>query len=400
MTAVMLHLVRQIDSRGIPAAQGTPRTAMWLRERLLVGQPAARRLVQLAKAVDDRPHLDQALSGAGVNVDQAAAIAASVNALTTDLGAEVADKAEAIMLEWAATLDPHQIGTLGRRVLEYVAPDVAEAAERRAVEHDTATAHAARTLSIRAAGDGRVRLTAWLDTEAAAVISAALDPLCSPRRRPDPSRGAGLDTEPDDVAAASRRDAAIADDRTAGQRRVDALVEVCRLALCAGDLPGNGGDRPQLSVTMRFDELRDQVGFATLDSGERLTPAQARRLACDAQVLPAVLGSQGQVLDVGQSRRLITGALRRALVLRDGGCAFPACDRPPRWAEGHHIRSWIDGGPTSLDNSVLLCGPHHRVVHHTAWTVRLARDGRPEFIPPVSVDLEQRPRRNLYHRRT
>jgi hypothetical protein len=170
--------------------------------------------------------------------------------------------------------------------------------------------------------------------------------------------------------------------------------------LNTGQLPENGGDRPQLTITINFNDLRDQTGTATLDTGDQLTPTQARRLACDAHLLPAVLGSQGQVLDVGQSRRLITGALRRALVLRDRGCAFPGCDRPPRWTEGHHIQPWTHGGPTTLDNSVLLCGPHHRVIHHSTWTVRLAPDRHPEFTPPAYLDPEQRPRRNIYHHRT
>jgi hypothetical protein len=195
-------------------------------------------------------------------------------------------------------------------------------------------------------------------------------------------------------------DPAVADQRTSGQRRADALVELCRLTLNTGELPENGGDRPQLTITINFNDLREKTGTATLDTGDQLTPTQARRLACDAHLLPAVLGSQGQVLDVGQSRRLITGALRRALVLRDRGCAFPGCDRPPRWTEGHHIQPWTDGGPTTLDNSVLLCGPHHRAIHHSTWQVRLGPDRRPEFIPPAYLDPEQRPRRNIYHHRT
>jgi hypothetical protein len=285
----------------------------------------------------------------------------------------------------------------------------------------------------------------------AAVVTAALDPLCSPRHRPNPNpntgtgAGAGTDSYPGtrpgsgtgvggglgadgaglrdgaglgggpgftgggpglgggpgfDGGPTSAADRVVADERTYGQRRADALVEVCRLVLNTGDLPENGGDRPQLTVTIRFSDLRDQVGAATLDTGDRLTATHARRLACDAHLLPAVLGSQGQVLDVGQSRRLITGALRRALVVRDGGCAFPGCDRPPRWTEGHHIRSWVDGGPTSLDNSVLLCGPHHRMIHHSDWSVRLGHDGLPEFLPPAHLDPQQRPRRNIYHHRT
>jgi hypothetical protein len=113
-----------------------------------------------------------------------------------------------------------------------------------------------------------------------------------------------------------------------------------------------------------------------------------------------VLGGDGQVLDVGRTRRLGTGVLRRALVLRDSGCAFPGCDRPPRWTDAHHIRSWASGGPTSLDNLVLLCRHHHRTVHLSDWQVRLGVDRFPEFVPPAHLDRHRRPRRNLYHRRT
>jgi len=91
-----------------------------------------------------------------------------------------------------------------------------------------------------------------------------------------------------------------------------------------------------------------------------------------------------------------TGALRRALVLRDGGCQFPGCDRPAKWCQGHHIRPWADGGPTTLNNVVLVCTFHHRLLHHDDWTVHITPDGRPELTPPAWVDPTQRPRRNHY----
>jgi hypothetical protein len=122
-------------------------------------------------------------------------------------------------------------------------------------------------------------------------------------------------------------------------------------------------------------------------------------LACDAQVIPAVLGGQSQPLDVGRARRLIDGPLRRALVLRDRGCTFPGCDRPPSWCIGHHVVPWSDGGPTSLGNAALFCTPHHRVIHRGEWTVRIAADGHPEFIPPHYIDPDRKPIRNTIHRR-
>jgi hypothetical protein len=123
-------------------------------------------------------------------------------------------------------------------------------------------------------------------------------------------------------------------------------------------------------------------------------------VACDAGILPAVLGGAGQVLDLGRERRLFTGAVRRAVVLRDRGCAFPACDRPARWSEVHHIEHWVDGGATSLGNAVLLCNHHHRVIHRGEWQVRInPRDGLPDFFPPSYVDNTRLPQRNRYHRR-
>jgi Domain of unknown function (DUF222)/HNH endonuclease len=252
---------------------------------------------------------------------------------------------------------------------------LADAADAAALQRMEARAWQTRAFHLTRHGDGRVRVTGWLDEAGAATVNAALDPLCAPRHDND---------EP----------------RTPAQRRADALVEVCDLATRTETLPDNGGQRPHVVVTVPFDVLHQSFGAGVLDTGGRLTAEQVRRLACDAQLIPAVLGGDGQVLDLGRTRRLITGPLRRALEVRDHGCAFPGCDRPPRWCHAHHIRSWADGGATNLANSALLCGYHHRIIHRGHWTIRVGGDGLPEFIPPRYVDPEQRPRRNLYHHRT
>ncbi|NUT22467.1 MAG: DUF222 domain-containing protein [Hamadaea sp.] len=187
--------------------------------------------------------------------------------------------------------------------------------------------------------------------------------------------------------------------RSAGARRADALIELCERILHAGELPDNGGEKPHLTITLPWEQLKAKVGAGLLDTGDLLTPETVRRLACDAIIIPAVLGGEGQVLDVGRARRLIEGPLRRALVLRDNGCAFPGCDRPPQWCDGHHVHAWADGGTTCLANSVLLCGFHHREIHHGHWEVRIRTDGFPEFIPPAFIDPLRRPVQNTLHRR-
>ena len=135
------------------------------------------------------------------------------------------------------------------------------------------------------------------------------------------------------------------------------------------------------------------------DDGLTLSAMAVRRLACDAELIPAVLGSQGEVLDLGQTRRLVSAAQWRALVARDRHCAFPGCTRPAVMGHAHHIVHWADGGPTDLDNLVLLCGEHHRLIHDTPWQVRLnPTDRLPEFLPPPPRGTDPPPADWIRHR--
>ncbi|WP_327033214.1 HNH endonuclease signature motif containing protein [Micromonospora ureilytica] len=374
LAAVQLGLVRELDGRGLAVAQGASSTAAWLRERLRLSGRGARQLVQLAATIDAAPSaVRDALLGGAITVEQGRVVAETIAALPLEAGPEVADKATQLLVAWADRFDPTSLSRLGERVLTHVAPELADEAELKALERATERAEARRHVTLSEQQNGQVRLSGNLDTETASLLREAIDPLCAP--------------------------AGEHDDRSPGQRRADALGEICRLALRTGQLPDNGGDRPQLVVTVSLDELVNGVRAGALETGTRLTPGAVRRLACDAGVLPVVLGGNSQVLDVGRQRRLFTGPLRRALVLRDGGCAFPGCDRPPRWCDGHHLRHWADGGVTALGNAVLLCGYHHRFIHRGDWTVRIAADGRPDFLPPSWLDPLRTPRRNLYHRR-
>ena len=131
--------------------------------------------------------------------------------------------------------------------------------------------------------------------------------------------------------------------------------------------------------------------MAVTETGVPISAGWARKLACDATIIPLVLGENSEPLDIGRATRLIPPALKRALIARDKGCAFPGCRRPPRWCDAHHINHWADGGPTSLDNLVLLCGYHHDLLHHSDWTVAII-DGRPAFTPPAWLDPLRRPR--------
>ncbi len=162
-----------------------------------------------------------------------------------------------------------------------------------------------------------------------------------------------------------------------------------------GTMPKPAADQAALGSTGTAP--KPGTGRATLGDLGTISAAEARIHACDCMLIPAVLGTNSEPLDLGHQRRLISTPLRRALYLRDRGCAFPGCHRPPRHCQGHHVRHWADGGPTELGNLVLMCAHHHRLLHRSGWQVRIAADGLPEFLPPTFLDKRRKPRRNNLH---
>jgi hypothetical protein len=284
------------------------------------------------------------LSAARTVIDTMAQIPPSVHP-------DEAARAEQTLAGYAQQFEPRALATLARRVLAHLDPDGDPPADPRP--------DLLRELHLRPGRHGRTRIEGHLDAEGAAVVRTVLDSLNQRR----PTDEAGPDT------------------RSLARRNADALVEACTRLLDDAVLPVSGGQRPHLVVTLGLETLRDDVGTAALDYGDLVDAATARRLACDAQVIPVVLGGDSQPLDVGQARRVATTAQRVALIARDGGCAFPGCDTPPGRCIAHHILEWAKGGSTALSNLVLLCRWHHRLIHHSGWQVRI-RDHLPEFLPP------------------
>jgi hypothetical protein len=178
------------------------------------------------------------------------------------------------------------------------------------------------------------------------------------------------------------------DERTKRQRLHDALGEVADFFLAhAQTMTPVNAERPRVIVTTSLDvlESRAENAWATLGSGAHIGPETARRLACDAGVVPAVLGGQSEPLDLGRTTRVFSLGIRRAAWLRDGGrCAFPRCTR--RTVDLHHIIHWAHGGASSLDNAAWLCAFHHWLVHEGGWTMRRHVDGRYRWTSPTGVE--------------
>jgi hypothetical protein len=223
LAAAKLHLISQISARGIPARQHHRTCASWLRQRLRIGSHTAARLAELARTTDQRPNLDQALGIGAVNTEQATVIAETLEHLPADAGREVVDKAGSLLIGWAGEFDPHGLRKLGHRVLEHVDPELADRVDAAALDREQARAHGQRSFTLSPLGDGRVRLSGYLDTEAAALVSAALDPLCTPRP-------AGQTKPPQHLAADNRTpaDSTPADSTTlgSGQQRVAGPADI------------------------------------------------------------------------------------------------------------------------------------------------------------------------------
>jgi hypothetical protein len=150
-----------------------------------------------------------------------------------------------------------------------------------------------------------------------------------------------------------------------------------------------GKERPHLNVTVDVQTLTGGTGRAELDHAGAVHPEIARRMACDASVMRIVMAGRSLPLNLGRRTPVVPAYLRRAVVVRDGGCTFAGCRRPHAWTDAHHVRHWADGGETSLSNLILLCRPHHRLVHEGGFGVEMV-EGRPMFRRPDGSVMEDR----------
>jgi len=251
-----------------------------------------------------------------------------------------------------------------------------------------------RYLKIGPEIDGMRRIHGLLDPESAAIIVGAFDAVTSPRR------GGPRFTDP---VEKDRAEAILSDPRTTEQLTLDAFVDMVRIAVDADPGTVFGRNRPGVRVIVTADDLRKSMqgvegngaapvpGIGRIEGQpDDISIHSVHRAICDTGIIPVLIDPAGQPLDVGRRQRLFTHRQRIALGIRDGGCVFPGCDRPPSWCEAHHITPWEEGGRTDTADGVLLCRHHHMLVHNNHW--RISREGSRYWLrPPRSHD----PKRTL-----
>jgi hypothetical protein len=377
------RLIADVGVRNIAGDYGATSTLGLLVDLLRISPREAKARVARARDMGPRrapctgeplqpilPLVAAAQQAGSISAEHASVIARAIEAIPAHLAAKFTGLVEATLVDQALHLDPGQVAKGGQLLLARIDQDGVEPREEELQRR--------RDFGIRDNRDGTGTPYGRFSAELCAVWKPILDALSAPQ--PDEETG-----EPDE--------------RSAGQRRHDALLEAGLRLLRSRSLPECGGAPVTVLGQLSETQLREQTGYTTTAHGDLIPVSTLLRLASEALIIPVVFDAAGGILSYGQRRRLASCKQRLALAARDKGCCFPGCTRPPAWCEAHHVIPWYLGGPTNLDNLCLLCAYHHREFEQRGWIVRIV-DGVPEWLPPAWLDAERKPRRNNAHHLT
>jgi hypothetical protein len=363
-----LTLVAEIENRGLASENGFRTTAGMLVRSLRVSQKEANARVTQAAAAT--PAMLDALARGEINREHVAEITKTLAQAPDDLPAEARSADEDTLITLARQAIPSVVRRACNQLLGYWGIE-----GKCPKDNDRDLAQPLREFECSYTPEGRWKFFGEFDRELGEVAEGLFTTLAAPRPadefgNPDP--------------------------RTKAERQGDAMAEIFGFATRTPDLPVKGGERATMTVVVRLEDLERRAGTALIEGYGAMSASQLRRVCCEAKVIPAVLGTAGEVLDMGRAVRHATAAQRRALAVRDGGCTGPGCDRGPKWCIPHHIVSWADGGATDLSNLGFACEREHRLLHHGGWDMEL-RNGTIYWLPPAWLDPERKPIRNTAH---
>ncbi|OZF20044.1 HNH endonuclease [Rhodococcoides fascians] len=436
LEARRIALVADIDTRVSREKLGFPGPAGWLTSTTLLTPSKANKIVALARGLKNFPDIADAVNTGVMSVDHAALILTFAETPPKNLPQEGRDIARTAMI--TAATGP---GARTDKIREAITKleDTYGSDKPPPEDTDRNELFASKTLN------GRLVAKMDFDAITGEKLLTALSPLTEPcpaadgtqderspaRRRADafghildrylaskdrPTEGGekphvnlhirlqdltDLRDSADDITddetsrAATESETAAADPvdiNTGNPIDTDAATEPDH------ENSSGSGDRGGGDAAADRGAYRDLFGDGTtvgwLPWMGPLSRETSRQLACDCLLTAIVMDENGNPLNLARTARTVTAKQKRALTARDHGCAFPGCGKPAAWTEGHHIWHWADGGPTDMDNLVLLCGFHHRLIHHSDWDVFIGSDQHPWFVPPATVDPYRQPRQS------
>lgn len=335
LTHRLASVAAEVARRGCHRAFGFLNVTSWLARIADVEHSTARRLLGYGRALSEHPATDRLAASGEISEARLRILSAAARSHPDQYRDH-----EEMLLEFATSMKLRDF----KRAIAYWSncADSAKAEEEARHQRQSSYLHASVTHG------GMVKLDGLLDQEVGEVVMAAFDAAMTPE---------------------ARRKGGSGDLRPASRRRVDALHHICSQYLA--NYPGTiGGQRPHASLIVDLETLLGRTGKrCDLSRTGTITPETARRILCDAAVSRVIVRGDSEPLDLGRETRTATPAQRRALAIRDGGCAWDGCDRPPEWCDVHHRTHWIHGGETNLEDLELFCRPHHIMTHEL--------DGRP-----------------------
>lgn len=357
----LLALIREFDERHGWSGAGLKSCAHWLNWKCGINLGAAREKVRVAQALQQLPQISMALRSGRISYSKVRAMTRVATAQNEEYLLMIADHGTASHVE--------------RLVRNYRKIKRSEALERDK-QH-----HALRELNWYIDDDGSYVLKARLSPEQGARITLALD-----------SAMAAICEEQYHAAADVSAETSVYTETPIAARRADALERLAEAYLSGDESAARGGDRYTLHLHTDINTLQEdgEGAESELAAGGCVSAETSRRLACDCGVVHWLEGADGTTLDIGRRARSIAPAIRRALERRDGGCRFPGCTAR-HYVDAHHIRHWADGGETKLNNLLLLCRHHHRLVHEGGYGLAMKVAGEPVFTAPNGQRIPQGP---------
>jgi len=361
LAELTLALLAQADVSGVAAHEGATSMPAWLREHVHLAPAVAKREMRLAHGLAKHRLVRDSLAAGAFPPASATVVVDALETLPADVEPAVVVQAEQHLVGEAHAHDTGMLRRIADHLDEVLDPDGAD--ERLAVQLARAEAQAARAAFCRLrhdettqTTDGTFRIPLVQGVRLQRMLEALLNP-----GRPDP-------IEPVDPHTGLRL--------SAEELRGRALSELVD-RIPKDKLPRTGGCDPVVVVTMDLATLLGGLQAAHLDTGDAISPGTARRLAAKCGIIPAVLGSSSEVLDLGRKVRLYTGKQRLAMNVQQGGmCAVEGCRRPAAWADAHHLHPWHLGGRTDIRDGALVCRPHHTYADHPDYHVERLRPGR------------------------
>ena len=351
LDALTARVLASADDVG--QAHGLKDAAAWLAVQTRTTRRAARADLALGRALALHPDVAHALASAQIRAEQASVIAKAVDALPAAVTEETRDLARRTLLDLAGHHDAKDLVQIGKRILDVVAPTLGESHDAKVLAREEARAAAGVELLLVDDGHGSCHGRFTVPSHVGKMLKRHLLALANPARHSDEEL----------------RDEA-GDWKPLRRRLGEAFVEYVE-RYPVDRTPQTAGVNATIVVTMTLEQLLGEEATALLDDGTRMTAGQARRLACEAGIIPAVLGTASQPLDLGRTARLYSRAQRVAMGLRDGGCTARGCETSASGCHAHHDDPWSRGGRTDLARGRLLCPAHHRLAHDSRYDITI-----------------------------